>query len=363
MGSTASNDDGAGAANFRLGTATDDRAESAVQRIGRLATKLMSARVAAVTILAAGEAKIEAAVGIAPVALGRDLPLHDDTLAHERVLCVLDARRDPRLADHPLVVGPPHMRFYAGAPLRAADGRVLGALIVMDPSPRDSFSDDDGDTLRDLAAMVAAHVDARQAIGHTAPVTGLANRIRLLQDVNAFIAHHDKQGGGELSIAIMETLTPHEYSELIRVFGAGCADDAFEQRLAVIPPAHAARGIDMAKRAGVDEMASPERRQIARMLERDPGIVAARHHDRRERQNGFWRWPEFAQLLSNLDPIDIRWRNQQRSGHGPAIRLPGKLRPPCDRKTAEAVRGEDDRRTCRPDRLIQFGDPGVAARA
>jgi len=228
MGSTASNDDGAGAANFRLGTATDDRAESAVQRIGRLATKLMSARVAAVTILAAGEAKIEAAVGIAPVALGRDLPLHDDTLAHERVLCVLDARRDPRLADHPLVVGPPHTRFYAGAPLRAADGRVLGALIVMDPSPRDSFSDDDGDTLRDLAAMVAAHVDARQAIGHTAPVTGLANRIRLLQDVNAFIAHHDKQGGGELSIAIMETLTPHEYSELIRVFGAGCAD-AFER--------------------------------------------------------------------------------------------------------------------------------------
>ena len=228
MGSTASNDDRVGAAGTRLGAPTDDRAESAVQRIARLATKLMSARFAAVSIITAGDIKIEAAAGISPAALGRDLPLHDDTLTHERVLCVLDTERDTRLVEHPLVVGQPHMRFYAGAPLRGADGRVLGALFVMDPHPRESFSDDDGDTLRDLAAMVAAHVDARQAIGQTAPVTGLANRIRLLHDVSAFIDHHAGDADAALSIAVIETSTPHEYSELIRVFGAGCAD-AFER--------------------------------------------------------------------------------------------------------------------------------------
>jgi EAL domain-containing protein (putative c-di-GMP-specific phosphodiesterase class I)/GGDEF domain-containing protein len=227
MGSTPSNDDRVSAANARLSAPTDDRAESALQRIARLATKLMSARIAAVAITAGGDTRIEATVGIGPAILAGDFPLHDDTLEHHRVLSVLDTERDSRLVDHPLVVGQPHMRFYAGAPLRAADGRVLGALIVMDTAPRDAFSDDDADTLIDLAAMIAAHVDARQAIGQTAPVTGLANRIRLLHDVSAFI-EHQATADAELSIAVIETSTPHEYSELIRVFGAGCAD-AFER--------------------------------------------------------------------------------------------------------------------------------------
>ncbi|HEY4303085.1 MAG TPA: EAL domain-containing protein [Gemmatimonadaceae bacterium] len=195
-----------------------------MQRIARLATKLLAVRMAGVSVLTGNRPTIEASVGITIAALGRNLPLHNETLEHQRVLCVLDSEHDARLAEHPLVVGEPHIRFYAGAPLRAADGRVLGTLFVMDATPRDHFSDDDGDTLRDLAAMVAAHVDARQAIAHTAPVTGLANRVRLVQDVGAFIEHHSDDDA-KLTIAVLETSTPHEYTELIRVFGAHCADE------------------------------------------------------------------------------------------------------------------------------------------
>ena len=43
-------------------------------------------------------------------------------LAEGRLLWIEDARKDERFAGLPPVVGPPHLRFYVGAPIRLADG-------------------------------------------------------------------------------------------------------------------------------------------------------------------------------------------------------------------------------------------------
>ena len=51
-----------------------------------------------------------------------------------KVLLVRDASADPRFADCPLVVGPPGIRFYAGAPL-VVNGRKLGSLCLIDYVP------------------------------------------------------------------------------------------------------------------------------------------------------------------------------------------------------------------------------------
>ena len=74
-------------------------------------------------------------------------------LLGEGVLEIPDARADPRFADSPLVTGPPHIRFYAGAPLTTEDGHNIGVLCVIDRTPR-SLSPEQRLLLLDLARIV-----------------------------------------------------------------------------------------------------------------------------------------------------------------------------------------------------------------
>jgi two-component system, sensor histidine kinase and response regulator len=47
-------------------------------------------------------------------------------------LIVADTVSDARFSAHPLVTGPPHVRFYAGVPFVDADGELCGAISVLD---------------------------------------------------------------------------------------------------------------------------------------------------------------------------------------------------------------------------------------
>jgi GAF domain-containing protein len=69
------------------------------------------------------------------------------------VLVVEDTVLDPRFAQNPIVLDDPHIRFYAGQPVKGPGGHNVGTLCIMDKVPRE-FSDEDEETLRDLGEMV-----------------------------------------------------------------------------------------------------------------------------------------------------------------------------------------------------------------
>ena len=73
-------------------------------------------------------------------------------------MIVPDALKDPRFADNPLVLGAPHIRFYAGHPVRARSGHALGTLCIIDTVPRD-LSADQQNMLRSLAGLVEAELN------------------------------------------------------------------------------------------------------------------------------------------------------------------------------------------------------------
>lgn len=96
----------------------------------------------------------------------RETPLDSDycvsNLLDGEFLQIPDARVDPRLASHPLVTGEPHLRFYAGALLKTAEGFPIGMLCVLDYEPRrlDAAQEQ---ALRLLARQTMAALELRRA--------------------------------------------------------------------------------------------------------------------------------------------------------------------------------------------------------
>jgi GAF domain-containing protein len=76
------------------------------------------------------------------------------------IFVVPDAAKDERFAQNPLVTGETHIRFYAGAPLAARDGHLLGTLCVMDRQPH-ALTDPQRKALEILSRLVIANIELR----------------------------------------------------------------------------------------------------------------------------------------------------------------------------------------------------------
>jgi PAS domain S-box-containing protein len=84
----------------------------------------------------------------------QDDPAAEAILLSGKLLWVADASVDSRLSDHALVVGPPFARFYAGAPIRLADGTTAGVICIAGPEPR-AFDAAKAECLEHLADSLA----------------------------------------------------------------------------------------------------------------------------------------------------------------------------------------------------------------
>jgi GAF domain-containing protein len=70
-----------------------------------------------------------------------------------------DTTLDPRFSNHPLVMGPPHIRFYAAARL-VVNGQTVGTLCSYDIAPK-KLSVEQRDQLRVLAQSAMKLLDER----------------------------------------------------------------------------------------------------------------------------------------------------------------------------------------------------------
>lgn len=136
--------------------------DHALAELAVVAAEALEAPGALVTVIDQDRQAVAACFGIDVPPTSRT----DSFCAHaivtpSEVMVVPDTLTDPRFADHPEVVGEPHIRFYAGAPI-VVEGHGLGTVCVLDHRPRDLSSREER-VLRNLAGHVAGLVEARQA--------------------------------------------------------------------------------------------------------------------------------------------------------------------------------------------------------
>lgn len=99
------------------------------------------------------------------ITMPRDDAVCDHVVGNGTMLVVNDTQRDPRFADHP-ALKQWSTRFYAGAPLRTAEGHVLGALCLLDSEPR-TLHDEERDLLESMAADVVSLITGDEVVEPT----------------------------------------------------------------------------------------------------------------------------------------------------------------------------------------------------
>lgn len=133
--------------------------------IAALAAKLCETSFAAISFIDEKRQWFKAEWGLGI----RETPIEQSFCAHaiqqDDIFLVGNASTDPVFAANPLVTGVPHVRFYAGMPIRAADGTPIAALCVIDPEQRpDGISDAQRMTLKVLARQIEAQLNLRRAV-------------------------------------------------------------------------------------------------------------------------------------------------------------------------------------------------------
>jgi PAS domain S-box-containing protein len=114
----------------------DSPSEREFDTIAELAADRFDVPIALVSLVDSNRQWFKARVGLDVLETAREVSFCTHAIAGDDVMVVPDAAADPRFADNPLVVGDPHIRFYAGAPLVLASGHRIGTLCVLDRRSR-----------------------------------------------------------------------------------------------------------------------------------------------------------------------------------------------------------------------------------
>lgn len=143
----------------------DTPREERFDRLTTLATHVFGVPIALISLIDDDRQWIKSGTGVEIVEIPRHHSFCGHTIAGAGLLVVNDAAEDPEFADHPLVTGEAHVRFYAGYPLLGPTGQHVGAFSLMDTSPRE-LTPSEAVILEELAE-IAQHELRSQAITET----------------------------------------------------------------------------------------------------------------------------------------------------------------------------------------------------
>lgn len=162
----------------------DTTPEVAFDDITRLASFVCGTPIAAMSLVDSERQWFKSKVGLAADQTSREIAFCAHAILGDEVFVVEDASEDPRFVSNPLVLGEPHIRFYAGAPLITSDGLKLGTLCAIDPKPH-RLTESQSTALVALARLVVNEMELRRVSKELAQAAAALNTLHGLLPICA----------------------------------------------------------------------------------------------------------------------------------------------------------------------------------
>lgn len=161
----------------------DTPAESDFDEITQLLSNILEVPIATITLIDKDREWFKSAVGLHEIENVRKFAFCAHTIYANELFVVSDASIDPAFATNPMVIGKPHIRFYAGVPLLSPSGYAIGALAIKDYKRRE-LSSAQVTTLKVIARQVMVQLELRKQnrqIGQLSEQKSLINKKLSLQ--------------------------------------------------------------------------------------------------------------------------------------------------------------------------------------
>jgi len=139
----------------------DTLPEKAFDELTQLASQVFNVPICLVSLVDETRQWFKSKVGLDVPETPREISFCTHAIEGEDVYEVSDAKDNVQFKDNPLVLGPPHIEFYAGAPIVSDDGSALGTLCIIDNKPR-VLTESEKKSLKIMAEQVLKTLQIRR---------------------------------------------------------------------------------------------------------------------------------------------------------------------------------------------------------
>lgn len=142
-----------------LGTGPDH----VIDELVKLASIVCEVPISLVSLVEEAKQWFKSTIGLNVDSTDREVAFCAFTILSDDVMEVPDTLSDERFCKNPLVLGAPHIRFYAGVPLITSDGHNIGTLCVIDKAPK-KLSINQRHALSTLAQRVVRQIEYHRVV-------------------------------------------------------------------------------------------------------------------------------------------------------------------------------------------------------
>jgi PAS domain S-box-containing protein len=181
----------------------DTPPEQAYEDVTAFATYICAVPYATITFVDKERQWFKSEAGFGTNETGRSDGFCACAILRPETLIVEDTLLDPRFLQNPFVLGGPQIRFYAGAPILAPNGHILGTVCVFDDKPRQLSSTqiaalealarqvqgllEQRKTIYRLEGALAISKEAERRLGELAAIVDSSDDVILSKDLNGII--------------------------------------------------------------------------------------------------------------------------------------------------------------------------------